>query len=91
MFNESMQDQMKISFKLIWFSFRKKTFEKIVDAFKGIEQPTMRELGLEFLRVYDGRFNYREGHTVSNSFSSIKFKYVRLFSLLCHIERRFGF
>jgi hypothetical protein len=69
-----MQGQMKISFKLILFSFRKKTFENIVDALRGIQRPTMRELGLDFLRVYDGRFNYREGHTVSNSFSSIKFK-----------------
>jgi hypothetical protein len=69
-----MQDQMKISFKLIWLSFRKKTFENIVDALRGIQRPTMRELGLHFLRIYDGRFNYREGHKVSNSFSSIKFK-----------------
>lgn len=26
----------------------------------------MHELGLEFLRVYDGKFNYREGHKVNN-------------------------
>ena len=25
----------------------------------------MHELGLQFLRVYDGRFNYHTGHTVS--------------------------
>ena len=25
----------------------------------------MQQLGLEFLRLYDGKFNYREGHTVS--------------------------
>lgn len=25
----------------------------------------MEDLGLEFLSVYDGRFNYREGHRVS--------------------------
>ena len=36
-----------------------------MDAMKGIKPVTMQELGLEFLRVYDGRFNYREGHTVS--------------------------
>ncbi|CAF0979462.1 unnamed protein product [Adineta ricciae] len=42
---------------------KKKTFEKIVDVMKGIKPVTMHELGLEFLRVYDGRFNYREGHT----------------------------
>jgi len=41
---------------------KKKTFEKIVDVLKRTEPPTMDQLGLEFLRVYDGKFNYPEGH-----------------------------
>jgi hypothetical protein len=48
--------------------YRKETFEKIVDAIKGREPSKIYELGLEFLRVYDGKFNYREGHTVSHCF-----------------------
>ncbi|CAF4980296.1 unnamed protein product [Rotaria sp. Silwood1] len=47
---------------------KKKLFEKIVDALKGIEPPTMHQLGLEFLRVYDGKFNYREGYIFHMSF-----------------------
>ncbi|CAF3848859.1 unnamed protein product [Rotaria sordida] len=47
---------------------KKKLFEKIVDILKGTEPPTMRQLGLEFLRVYDGKFNYREGHIFFISF-----------------------
>ncbi|CAF1027974.1 unnamed protein product [Rotaria sp. Silwood1] len=43
---------------------KKKKFEKIVDLLNGTESSTMYELGLEFLRVYDGKFNYPEGHTV---------------------------
>jgi len=42
--------------------------EKIVDVLKGREPPTIYELGLEFLRVYDGKFNYPEGHTVKKVF-----------------------
>ena len=49
--------------------FRKKPFEKLADVFRGIERPTMYDLGLEFLHIYDGRFNYREGHTVRRFFN----------------------
>ena len=49
--------------------FRKKPFEKLVDALRGIERPTLHDLGLEFLRLYDGRFNYRQGHTVTRILS----------------------
>ncbi|CAF1451335.1 unnamed protein product [Adineta steineri] len=41
---------------------KKKTFEKIIDIIKRREAITMFDLGLRFLRVYDGRFTYREGH-----------------------------
>jgi hypothetical protein len=72
---------MKIDNKiLIWiylFSYRKKTFGKIVDALRGTELPTMNDLGLEFLRIYDGKFNYREGHVVCDFFLYyIKFSFV---------------
>ncbi len=63
---------MKISFKSIIFFYRKKTFDKIVDVLRRTETPTMLQLGLEFLRVYDGKFNYREGHTVRRVFFSRK-------------------
>jgi hypothetical protein len=59
-------------------------FEKLVDVVKRSEIPTIYELGLEFLRIYDGKFNYREGHTVSNSLSSIEFKYVYVY-LVCYV------
>ncbi len=59
-------------------------FEKFVDVVKRRETPTIYGLGLEFLRIYDGKFNYREGHTVSNSFSSIEFKYVYIY-LVCYV------
>jgi hypothetical protein len=72
MFNESINIQMKISFKSIIFFYRKKTFDKIVDVLRRTETPTMLQLGLEFLRVYDGKFNYREGHTVRRVFFSRK-------------------
>jgi hypothetical protein len=65
MFNESKNIKIKYSFELSSFH-REKTFEKIVDILKCSEPPTMNQLGLDFLRVYDGRFNYREGHTVCN-------------------------
>jgi hypothetical protein len=59
----------KKNFRLNSFVFyRKKTFEKIVDVLRGTEPPTMSQLGLEFLRIYDGKFNYREGHQVSDIF-----------------------
>ncbi|CAF1024638.1 unnamed protein product [Adineta steineri] len=41
---------------------KKNTFEKIIDIIKRREAITMFDLGLRFLRVYDSRFNYREGH-----------------------------
>ncbi|CAF4273206.1 unnamed protein product [Adineta steineri] len=44
---------------------KKKTFEKIFDIIKRRQTITMFDLGLRFLRVYDGNFNYREGHEVS--------------------------
>ena len=47
-------------------STRKKPFEKLVDLFSQTRTPTIYDLGLEFLRLYDGKFNYREGHTVSD-------------------------
>ena len=31
------------------------------------KSPTIDELGFEFLRIYDGKFKYREGHTVCNT------------------------
>jgi len=43
-------------------------FEKLVDVVKRRETPTIYELGLEFLRIYDGKFNYREGHRVRRFF-----------------------
>jgi hypothetical protein len=43
----------------------------MVDALRGAEAPTMTQLGLEFLCVYDRKFNYREEHTV-RFFSQIK-------------------
>jgi hypothetical protein len=46
---------------------RKKTFENFVDVLKGRELPAMDQLGLEFLRLYDGKFNYQEEHTVCES------------------------
>ncbi len=59
----------------MFVSFRKKTFDKLVDVLRGTQPPTMSELGLEFLRVYDGKFNYRVGHTVREFFSQINFLY----------------
>lgn len=53
---------------IIYVQRRRKPFEKIVDMMRGIQNPTMYDLGLEFLRVYDGKFNYREGHTFVMSF-----------------------
>jgi len=62
--------------KLFLFFTRKKPFEKIVDLIKARERITMDELGAEFLRVYDGRFNYREGHVVSKCLSQVGSLYV---------------
>jgi hypothetical protein len=67
MFNESKTIQIKSSFDFICF-YRKKGFDKIIDVLKSRKPPTMYELGLEFLRVYDGKFNYREGDKVCDSF-----------------------
>ena len=66
MFSESKNIQIKSLFDFICF-YRKKTFDKIVDVLKGTQLPTMHELGLEFLHVYDGKFNYREGDKVCHS------------------------
>ncbi len=44
----------------------------------------MDELGAEFLRVYDGRFNYREGHVVSKCLSTVGSSYV-CDNLVCHV------
>lgn len=52
-------------YKLIYF-YRKKIFDNIINGLKGNRSPRMYELGLEFLRIYDGKFNYSEGHTVSH-------------------------
>ena len=65
MFNESLI--INIEYLLfISFSSRQKSFNKIVDLLRGTEPPTISQLGLEFLRLYDGKFNYPEGHTVWN-------------------------
>jgi len=43
----------------------------------------MYDLGLEFLRVYDGKFNFREGHTVRDeSYASIV---IEQFYLVCDV------
>lgn len=63
MCNESM-DMFALFNRFLFRLFRKKPFEKFVDLMKGIERPTIHELGSEFLRIFDGRFNYREGHVV---------------------------
>ena len=42
--------------------------DKFLDAFRPpTETMTIYRLGLEFLQLYDGKFNYREGHTVRSS------------------------
>ena len=43
---------------------RRTTLETILEILKRSEPTNIEELGFEFLRIYDGRFNYREGHTV---------------------------
>ena len=76
MFIESKIIEIKSSFEFICL-YRKKGFEQIIDVLKSRRPPTMYELGLEFLRVYDGKFNYQEGHRVCDSFFVIiKFKYI---------------
>lgn len=47
---------------------KKKPFDKLFDVFKTTQPITMYQLGIEFLRLYDGKFNYREGHTFVLSF-----------------------
>jgi hypothetical protein len=64
MFNESINIQKKIFFEFICFFYSENIFDKIVDIFRGTKRPIMCELGLEFLRIYDGKFNYQEGHKV---------------------------
>lgn len=40
-------------------------FEKLVGSLKHKEnEAIIYELGLQFLRLYDGKFNYPQGHTV---------------------------
>ncbi|CAF4338725.1 unnamed protein product, partial [Rotaria sordida] len=46
---------------------KKNIFEKLIQLFNGTKSSTIYELGLQFLYVYNGLFNYREGHTVSIS------------------------
>jgi hypothetical protein len=38
--------------------------EDMANIFKETEPTAMYDLGLEFLRVYDGKFNYSKGHRV---------------------------
>ncbi|CAF4737936.1 unnamed protein product [Rotaria sp. Silwood1] len=42
---------------------KKNIFEKFIHLFNGTKSSTIYELGLQFLYVYNGLFNYREGHT----------------------------
>ncbi|CAF1285065.1 unnamed protein product [Rotaria sordida] len=42
---------------------KKNIFEKFIHLFNGIKSSTIYELGLQFLYVYNGLFNYRQGHT----------------------------
>ncbi len=52
--------------KIIFCFNRKKVCEKLVDQLKHKPtEPTMYQLGLEFLRLYDGKFNYPPGFTVN--------------------------
>ncbi|CAF3894376.1 unnamed protein product [Rotaria sordida] len=44
---------------------KKNIFKKFIDLFYGTQPSMIYELGLKFLYVYDGLFNYREGHMVN--------------------------
>ncbi|CAF3941814.1 unnamed protein product [Rotaria sordida] len=48
---------------------KKNIFEKLIQLFNGTKSSTIYELGLQFLYVYNGLFNYREGHTFVMFFS----------------------
>lgn len=50
------------------FYFRRKKFlEKLKNPLKSTPiEATLYELALEFLRLYDGKFNYPEGHLVKD-------------------------
>ncbi len=61
-FNESKHIDINYSFHFV--SIRRKN---IFDLLYGTKSPTMHQLGLQFLSVYNGKFNYPEGHTVGNS------------------------
>lgn len=71
------------------FSFyRKKLFEKFVDQLKDKSiEPTMYQLGLEFLRLYDGKFNYPQGYTV-HLFLVLHLKKKFSSNLVCYIFRK---
>jgi hypothetical protein len=58
---------------------RKNLFEKVLDTLKHVPaEPTMYELGLRFLQIYDGKFNYPQGHTV-NIFPILSKEYFEIF------------
>ncbi|CAF1187521.1 unnamed protein product [Adineta steineri] len=60
----SIQRRRIIQSIILGVQRKKKIFEKVLNTLKHIpSEPTMYELGLEFLRVYDGKFNYLPGHT----------------------------
>jgi hypothetical protein len=65
-FNESKDIEINYSFQFVSIR-RKNLFENIVDLLYGTKSPTMYQLGLEFLSVYNGKFNYPKGYTVRNS------------------------
>jgi len=54
---------------LLHIQKKKRPLDKILDVFRPpTETMTIYKLGLEFLRLYDGKFNYRQGHTFVMSF-----------------------
>ncbi len=58
---------------------RKNIFEKVVDTLKHVPaEPTMYQLGLRFLHIYDGKFNYPQGHTV-NITAILSKQYLKIF------------
>lgn len=71
------------------FFYRKNIFDKIVDIFRGTQQRMIWELGLEFLRVYDGKFNYEEGYTV-RSFVFLNLNLNIYDNLVCNVFSKKG-
>ncbi|CAF3061549.1 unnamed protein product [Rotaria sp. Silwood2] len=65
-------------------SIYEKKFEKIIDLLNRTEPPTMYELGLGFLHIYDGKFNYREGHTESINFRNTCYTLYEINSSFSH-------